>query len=104
MKKVLKFVIIILVIYLFISSLYIFIHIDFDNGPKIDGASIDEIRTVGPGFSESKNRTRIFMGLPETNSTYEGVPPIYLFSVAIRLIIGSILCIFLHKKNKKTNI
>jgi hypothetical protein len=70
-----------MIIYLFISAIYILLHIDFGTAPEI----------VGMGFSESNNILRVFMGLPRTYSTYEGVAPIYLISVAIRIILAVIL-------------
>lgn len=90
-KNILKIVIIFLIMYLFISSLYILVHIDFGNAPK----------TVGMGFSESNNKLRIFMGLPKTYSTYKGVEPIYLISVFIRIILAIILFIINNKFSKK---
>lgn len=82
-KNILKIVIIFLIIYLLISSLYILVHINFGNAPE----------TVGMGFSESDNKVRIFMGLPKTYSTYKGVEPIYLISVLIRIVLAVILFI-----------
>ena len=49
------------------------------------------------GFSESNNILRVFMGLPKTYSTYEGVAPIYLIFVAIRIILAVILLIVNRK-------
>ena len=83
LKNILKIVIIFLIIYLFISALYILVHINFGNEPEI----------VGMGFSESNNKIRIFMGLPKTYSTYQGIKPIYLVSVLIRIIFAVILFI-----------
>lgn len=83
LKKILKIAIVLLIIYLFISSLYILVHIDFEKSPQ----------TVGMGFSESNNMVRLFMGLPKTYSTYQGVSPIYLISVAIRFIVAIVLII-----------
>ena len=59
---------------------------------------------VGMGFSESTNKLRLFMGLPKTYSTYQGVSPNFLLNVIIRVIVGVILCIYLYKSIKKTNI
>lgn len=87
LKKILKIAIVLLIIYLCISSLYILVHIDFEKAPQ----------TVGMGFSESNNMVRLFMGLPKTYSTYQGVSPIYLISVAIRLIVAIVL-IIVNKK------
>lgn len=90
-NKLKKILIILIIIYLFISSLYILFHIDFNEAPEI----------VGMGFSESNNIIRIFMGLPKTLSTYRGVPPIYLISVAIRLIIAIVIIIVSKKSFSK---
>ena len=87
LKKILKIIILLIIIYLFISSLYILVHIDFGTPPGI----------VGMGFSESDNMVRIFMGLPKTYTTYQGVSPTYLISVAIRLILAIVL-ILVNKK------
>lgn len=89
-KNILKILIIPIIIYLFISSLYILFHIDFGNAPEV----------VGMGFSESNNKVRLFMGLPETRSTYRGVPPIYLLSVVIRLSVAALAIIIVSKKSK----
>jgi hypothetical protein len=88
LKKFLKIIILFMIIYLFISAIYILLHINFGNKPEI----------VGMGFSKSNNILRVFMGLPKTYSTYEGVSPIYLISVAIRIILAVIL-FKLFKKN-----
>lgn len=87
LRNILKMFIILIIIYLFISSLYILVHINFEEAPQI----------VGMGFSESNNMVRLFMGLPKTYSTYQGVSPIYLISVAIRLIVAIVL-IIVNKK------
>lgn len=89
-KKILNTSILFLIIYLFISAIYVLFHINFGTEPEV----------VGMGFSESSNFLRIFMGLPKTYTTYQGVQPIYLIQVIIKII----LCIFLIKylfKNKK---
>lgn len=87
LRNILKMFIILIIIYLFISSLYILVHINFEEAPQ----------TVGMGFSELNNMVRLFMGLPKTYSTYQGVSPIYLISVAIRLIVAIVL-IIVNKK------
>lgn len=87
LKSILKIFIILIIIYLCISSLYILVHIDFEKTPQ----------TVGMGFSESNNMARLFMGLPKTYSTYQGVSPIYLISVVIRFIVAIVL-IIVNKK------
>ena len=85
-KKVLKIIIVLLIIYLIISSLYIFLHIDFEYGK-------DQQMVVGMGFSETNNIVRQFMGLPKTYTTYDGVSPIYLISVVVRVILAIALII-----------
>lgn len=87
MKIFKKIIIIIFILYLVISSLYIAFYIDFDEVPEI----------AGMGFSSSNNNLRIFMGIPPTRSTYEGVPPIFLVEVAIKVILSIFLIIYLIK-------
>ena len=91
LKRILKIIIPILVIYLLISAIYIAIHVDFGTAPYM----------VGMGFSSRTNLLRIFMGLPPTNNTYEGVSPIYLIQSAIKIIIAIALLIFYSKINEK---
>lgn len=90
MKKILKIIIYIFVAYLLISAIYILPYINFGKEPY----------AVGPGFSEEENIIRTIMGLPPINSTYKGVPPIYLLSVVIRVVISIILLIANRKKIK----
>lgn len=87
LKQILKIIIVVIIIYLFVSAIYILLHIDFGNAPEI----------VGMGFSESNNKLRVFMGLPKTYSTYKGVAPIYLISVVIRIILA-IIFLIVNKK------
>ena len=89
MNKVKIILIWILISYLIISAIYILFHIDFFEEPEI----------VGPGFSESNNILRLFMGIPRTLSTYEGVSPIFLIEVIVKIILAIILIKYL-KKNK----
>lgn len=91
LKRILKIIIPILVIYLLISAIYIAIHVNFGTEPT----------TVGMGFSSSTNLLRTFMGLPRTNTTYEGVSPIYLIQSVIKIIIAIALLIFYSKINEK---
>lgn len=90
-KKLLKLLTMLIIIYIFISAIYVLRHIDFGTPPEI----------VGMGFSESRNTMRMFMGLPKTYTTYEGVPPIYLIQVIIKIFIGVILSIVLFKNKEK---
>ena len=90
-KNILKIIIPVLIIYLLISAIYIAIHVNFGTEPT----------TVGMGFSSSTNLLRIFMGLPRTNSTYEGVSPIYLIQSVIKIIIAIAFLIFYSKINEK---
>lgn len=92
-KKLLKLLAILIILYLFISAIYVLIYVDFETPPYI----------VGPGFSESKNILRIFMGLPPTFTTYEGVPPIYLIQVIVKITTGTILSIVLFKNKEHKN-
>ena len=91
--KLLKLLIIVVILYLFISAIYVLLHIDFGTPPE----------TVGMGFSESRNTLRIFMGLPKTLTTYECVPPTYLIQVIVKVAIGSILLILLYKNKERKN-
>ena len=91
LKRILKIIIPILVIYLLISAIYIAIHVNFGTEPT----------TVGMGFSSNTNLLRTFIGLPRTNSTYEGISPIYLIQSAIKIIIAIALLIFYSKINEK---
>ncbi len=86
-NKIFKLLIILIILYLFISSIYILIYIDFDFKPQI----------TGMGFSENKNIVRIIMGLPKMYSTYEGVSPIYIIEAIFKTFIGIMLCRYLYK-------
>lgn len=92
-KKLFKLFTMLIVIYLFISAIYVLIHINFGTPPEI----------VGMGFSESRNILRNFMGLPKTLTTYEGVPPIYLIQVIVKVSIGIILLNLLYKDKERKN-
>ena len=81
MKDFKRIIICILISYLIISSLYILFHINFFEEPEI----------TGMGFSESNNVLRLFMGIPKTYSTYEGVSPLFLIEVIIKIIIAIVL-------------
>lgn len=87
MKKIKHILIVLIIIYLFVSSIYILSHIDFYNPPE----------TVGMGFSSSNNLIRIFMGLSATVSTYQGVSPWFLIEVIIKIIIAIVLIIYEKK-------
>ena len=89
MKDFKRFIIYLLISYLIISALYILFHINFFEKPEF----------TGPGFSESNNILRLFMGIPKTYSTYEGVSPLFLIEVIIKIIIAIVL--IKHIKVKK---
>lgn len=91
LKKILKIIIPLIVVYLFISAIYIAVHINFGTEPIV----------AGMGFSNSTNLLRTFLGLPKTCTTYEGVSPIYLIKVVIEIIIEIVLLIFYSKINEK---
>ena len=91
LKRILKIIIPILVIYLLISAIYIAVHVNFGTEPTI----------VGMGFNSGTNLLRTFMGLPRTYCTYEGVSPIYLIQSAIKIITAIALLIFYSKINEK---
>lgn len=81
----------IVILYLIVSSIYCSIHIDFRGRPQI----------TSPGYSRETNLIRNFMGLPSTMTTYEGVPPIYLLQVVIKMVIALILLLWYPKLNEK---
>lgn len=81
----------IVILYLIVSSIYCSIHIDFRGRPQI----------TSPGYSRETNLIRSFMGLPSTATTYEGVPPIYLLQVVIKMVIALILLLWYPKLNEK---
>ena len=87
-KKLLKLMTTLLIIYLFVSAIYVLLHIDFGTPPEI----------AGMGFGESRNTLRIVMGLPKTLNTYQGVSPIYLIQVIVKVCMGIIFSVFLYKK------
>ncbi len=91
MKDFKRIIICILISYLIISSLYILFHINFFEEPEI----------TGMGFSESNNILRLFMGIPKTYSTYEGVSPLFLIEVIIKLIIAIVLVKHIKVKKEK---
>ena len=80
-KAAINIAIYMVAIYLLMSAIYIFCHIDFGNPPDV----------VGPGFSEAENALRMIMGLPKTYCSYSGVPPTYLISFGIRLVLGTVI-------------
>lgn len=90
MKKTMKCLVVILIVYLVISAIYVLFHIDFFEKPEV----------VGMGFSEANNTLRLFMGLPKTFTTYEGVSPVFLIEVIAKLILVIFLIRFLKKKSK----
>lgn len=92
-KKIKEIVIIAIVIYLIISALYVFFHIDFSG--SLEG------KIVGMGFSEPNNMLRLFMGLPKTFTTNENVSPLFLIEVVIKIIIAIGLIMYLRKIMKK---
>lgn len=89
-KKIIKLVVLLLAIYLFISAIYVFNHINFGEPPRF----------TSPGFSNETNIIRGIMGLPPTYDTYEGVEPSYLLQVVIKLVLGIICVIYIFKKDK----
>ena len=91
MKDFKRIIICILISYLIISSLYILFHINFFEEPEI----------TGMGFSESNNVLRLFMGIPKTYSTYEGVSPLFLIEVIIKIIIAIVLVKHIKVKKEK---
>lgn len=90
MKKLMKYLVVILIVYLIISAIYVLFHIDFFEKSEI----------VGMGFSESNNILRLFMGLPKTFTTYQNVSPVFLIEVIVKIILAIFLIIFLKKKSK----
>lgn len=89
-KKIIKLVVLLLAIYLFISAIYVFNHINFEEPPRF----------TSPGFSNETNIIRGIMGLPPTYHTYEGVEPIFMLQVIIKLVLCVVCIIYLFKKEK----
>lgn len=56
-----------------------------------------EPEIVGVGYSDTNNKLRLFMGIPKTYSTYEGVSSIYLIEVIFKIILATILLVYLKK-------
>ena len=90
MKVIKKILLLILIVYLFISSTYILFHINFGTEPKV----------TGMGFSNFNNLIRVFMGIPKTYTTYEGVSPWFLIEVILKVIIAILLIKVFKKINK----
>ena len=88
MKKSKKILISIFIVYLLISALYVFFHIDFLEPPEY----------AGMGFSPTNNILHLFMGLPKTYTTYGGVSPIFLIEVVVKIILAIVLIRYLKKK------
>jgi len=84
---------VLLIIYLVVSANYIKNHITFEKSPLVAGQVV-----VGQGFSESENAIRVFMGLPKTYTTYDKVGPIYIISVAIRVLLALLIFASLLRK------
>ncbi len=87
-RIVVKVVVSLLIIYLAVSAVYTWQYIDFGE-PQV-GTEL-----LGQGYVGSENAWRAFMGLPKITTTYRGVPPAYLISVAARLIAALGLMIWL---------
>ena len=94
MKKIFKVIILILIIYLFISSVYICIHI---------GSSSENIM-YAQGYDEFDNVIRVFMGIPKTYTTNTDVSPIYLIEVIFKIVLTIPLIIYLVRNRNKSNI
>lgn len=88
MRILVKIVVVLLIVYLFVSAFYIWQFVDF--GEPTVGTEL-----LGQGYANSENRWRVFMGLPPITTTYRGVPPAYLLSVAARLIAAVALLVWL---------
>lgn len=83
MKKYVKVILWVLLIYCLVSSVVIFTHIDWQ--PK-ESEYFSMATDVYPATSE--NISRILMGLPWNTNGGRKVGPLYLISVSIRMIIG----------------
>lgn len=100
MKKSTKKLIIFVIIYLIISSMYIGVHIDFKQQIYYENCTETSI---------FHNAVRIIMGIPPVVKGYEGISPNFFAEIVIKIIIAIGLLIYLiidyHKnKNKMTNI
>ena len=91
MKKMVRVFLWVLMIYLFISGIYVLHYIDYSPAPLI----------VGPGYSESKNIIRVIMGIPKTFTTYEGVSPWFMIEVVLKMVATLVLLLFLLKNKKE---
>ena len=92
-KNILKFVVPIIIVYLIISSIYIFAHIGIGTAQSLECKEINRVTNV----------LRVFMGLPSTQSAYMGVGQTYLIQVAIKIVIAVVLLIFYPKVSEKNN-
>ena len=90
-KNILKFVVPIIIVYLIISSIYIFAHIGIGTAQSLGCKEINRATNV----------LRVFMGLPSTQSAYMGVDQTYLIQVAIKIVIAVVLLIFYPKVSEK---
>lgn len=100
MKKSTRKLIISVIIYLIISSMYIGVRIDFKEPIYYENYTETSI---------FHNLIRLIMGIPAVVNGYEGVSPKYLSEIVIKIIIAIILSIYLiinnfKYKNKKLEI
>lgn len=98
MKKPVKVILWVLLIYCIVSSVVIMRHIDWQ--PQ-ESEYFSMATDVYPATSE--NISRILMGLPRITNGHRTVEPPYLISVAIRMIIviGSTILLIRGKKIEK---
>ena len=92
MRKTERSLIIFVIIYLIMSSMYIGVCVNFEKHRYFEGYT---------ETSPLLNTFRLIMGVPKVVKGYEGVAPKYLLEVLIKVIIAIILSIYLIIDNLK---
>lgn len=100
MKKNTRKLIIFVIIYLIVSSMYIGVHIDFKQPIYYENYTETSI---------FHNAVRVIMGIPPAAKGYEGISPKFFTEIVIKIIIAIGLLIYLiidyyKNKNKMVNI
>lgn len=92
MKKSIRKLIVFIIIYLIISSMYIAVHIDFKEPIYYENYEQTSI---------FYNAVRLIMGIPPVIKGYEGVVPEFLIEIVIKVVVAIILSIYLVIDNLK---
>lgn len=100
MKKSTRKLIIFVIIYLIISSMYIVVHIDFKQPIYYENYTETSI---------FYNAVRIIMGIPPVVKGYEGVSPKFFAEIVIKILIAISLLLYItidyyKNKNNITNV